>query len=640
MLNITNECDMMCSYCDIPDKSGLNSSDVLRMCEDVRTISEPFIVMFRGGEPTLAFDILKEVYDFIVTSSNMVRGFYLSTNLLNLDSELLMWLIDSHVDVIVSLDGNSYMNQLRVDTNRLGTHDRVVENIETLIYHIGVDRVTVKMTTHPYNVGYILDGVDHIYNIGVRNISVDIVNETITIGAEYAERYVQEMNKLSKILSDYEGLTISEFEMVHLDERTEYQEIKQKVYDIHNLRSESKLLIPLTIDDMVLTSTPKVEMDKSRSIADTLEWFNTHFPFECNVYTTVLSDTLYSTSVTLKENDVIKFNGKGVTEDASVVSALAEVIERLSGRQFPIPLYSFTENIDKVLEYASYSDMEEYVGDDKVSLPHHSKMVDRIPTRHVKAYDLSNIRNVGINIQLATLEQGSNGLASGNTYEEAIVQATCEVFERFCLYHSTVEKVSLCPTIKPETIESEVIQSHLKFFYENNYSVYIKDIGFGLFPVMGVLFENNNKPETDPTRFSYICAGSFNSDTAIIRCFTEKAQIGINYQGVSLSDSDMLADLADGGRTKYDLTHLRSGKPIDYKRVVSDDALSDIYEIKTICCELGVDFYVVDFNRYDFPVVYVIIPEVSNMDRWYGDNNTIKMIDEASQFNFLLKESV
>jgi YcaO-like protein with predicted kinase domain len=681
VLHVTHQCNMRCKYCYETDRdTTYTTEEILNTCDSILKCNDNYSVEFIGGEPLLEFDHIKTGYNYIKDNADNVDSFVISTNLTIINDEILDWLEErSDIRVSVSLDGNAYMNQMRVNIDNTGTYSKVIKNIKLAMDRLGSERVGVHMTMHPYNVGYLFDGVKDLYDQGVRHIGVGIIESTIDIGQEFVDRYIHEMNRLSKTILFGDvliGLEISELEGLKPedDERTYVYDdngkiifesygrsgddsitngevnshqmdgpstdmikyIRRTVYNIHQTRRHRINHDTITIDNLKLISRPKIEMDKGRSIKDTLDWFDDNFPHDCDLYTTVTDDNLYSSSVVLKANKDIKFNGKGTTEDASVVSALAEVIERLSALQFPVPMYSFSKDTFKLLKMITYNDMEEYVGNDKIRLEHTKKLEHRLPERYVKAYSLLEEKLVGINLQLICLEQGSNSLASGNSYEEAITQASCEAFERFCLYYSAIEKVRLFPTINPVTIDNPIIQSHLKFFDDNNYSVYIKDVGFDIFPVMGVYFVNNNKPDTDKTKYSYICAGSFDSDICIIRCFTEKVQIGINNHGVSLSDTEPLADLADGGRTKYDLSTLEGGEIVTYVPSKSDNLLNDIYEIKTICYELGVDLYIVDFTKYGFPVVYVVIPEVSNMNRYYGSDNTSKILDQAGAFNFLL----
>lgn len=682
VLHVTRECNMRCKYCYETDRDTTYTTDeILSTCDNILKCNDFYSVEFIGGEPFLEFDHIITAYEYIKERSKKVNGFTISTNLSLLNDFMLDWLEEREdIRLSVSLDGNSYMNQLRISAaDDVGTYKVVMRNIKWAMERLGDKRVGVHMTMHPYNVGYLFDGVKHLYDNGVRHIGIGIIETTIEIGAEFAERYIHEMNRVSKTIAftdTLKGLHISELEglkpesdqriyvydetggkiifesygraeddsitnaevnsqKVNNDVSTLIHFIRKTVYNIHESRMKRLYHEPISLGGIDLTSVPKAELDKGRTIDETLEWMEENFPHECDIHTARTSDTLYSSSVILKANKAIKFNGKGITENASVVSALAEVIERLSSMQFPMSVNHLSDNPHKLLDMATFKDMEEYVGPDIIKMDHPVGLEEGLPTRYVKGYSLLEEKPVGINLQVVSMQQASNGLASGNSYEEAITQAACEVFERFCLYHSAMEKVRMFPTIDPTTIENEVIQSHLQFFDENNYSVYIKDVGYDVFPVMGVYFINNNKPDSDKTKYSYICAGSFNSDICLTRCFTEKIQIGINTEGATLQEDNPMSDLADGGRTSKDLSNLMGGKVVPYVPFSSDNILNDIYDIKTICYELGVDLYIIDFNKYGFPVVYTVIPELSSMDR-FRDGRATDVVNNAKSFDFLL----
>jgi molybdenum cofactor biosynthesis enzyme MoaA len=680
VLHVTHQCNLRCKYCYETDRATTYTTDeILKTCDDILKSRELFSVEFIGGEPLLSFNHIKTAYEYIKSKTNLVSSFCISTNLTLLSDEIIEFLKKNEdVRVSVSVDGNKYMNQLRVTKDGLGTHDIVMENIRILLREIGDYRTAVHMVSHPYNVGYICDGIKYLYDNGVRRIAVGIIESTVEIGEEFATRYISEMNKLSKeiLINDtLTGLSISELEGLkpESDVRTYVYDddgkivfetygrskddavtrgevnavpvsgdstelikwIRRKVFEIHQLRKMRTSYNSIKIESLQLRSCPRKEMDKMFTAQETLDKLNDILPFECDLYTTTYCDDIHTSVIVARDNKDIRFNGKGITPEYSEVSAIAELIERISSFQLPIPMYPFTKDVDKLLYYSRFENIERY-DNDVVELPHlkqASELIDYIPRM---AYSLLQFKPVGIDTRLISLDQGSNGLAAGNSYEEAIVQAACEVFERFCLNYSAAEQLKLFPTIDTSTIKNDIIQRQLDFYKNRNYDVWIKYIGYDLFPVWGVLFENKNKSDTDPSRYTYVCAGSFNSDIAIIRCLTEKAQIGLDSEGVSFTEGEPLKDLVDGGRTTLDLNNLKKGKVISYRRWVSDNFLNDIYEIIIICKELNTDFIVIDHTRYDFPVVCVVIPDVSSTGMFYSYDRVVETIKNSSMYNMLL----
>jgi len=92
--------------------------------------------------------------------------------------------------------------------------------------------------------------------------------------------------------------------------------------------------------------------------------------------------------------------------------------------------------------------------------------------------------------------QGSNGLAAGNTYEEACTQALSEIIERNCLKNIYKNKIKL-PTIPKEVYEKyDKLTSLIKEIEELGYKITIKDASLGLgFPTVCAIFEDIKYPK-------------------------------------------------------------------------------------------------------------------------------------------------
>ena len=123
---------------------------------------------------------------------------------------------------------------------------------------------------------------------------------------------------------------------------------------------------------------------------------------------------------------------------------------------------------------------------------------------------------------------GSTGLASGNTFEEAITQGLCELFERHC--YSQVKYNRICvPTIDLNTIDNPKIKQQIAFYNRHDIEVKIKDFSLGTrFPVVAVLFINHriknspNRLKRDLFALRVNPGAAFDIEDAAMRCFTEK----------------------------------------------------------------------------------------------------------------------
>jgi len=115
-------------------------------------------------------------------------------------------------------------------------------------------------------------------------------------------------------------------------------------------------------------------------------------------------------------------------------------------------------------------------------------------------------------------------MAAGNTIEEAIIQASCEIFERH-VQIQTIKPEKIVPSIDLDSVDNAVIKDMIRFYHRNNVDVIIKDLSLdGLLPALGVLFINNNL-RPDRLEHKILIPGvSFNLDEGLTRCFTESIQ--------------------------------------------------------------------------------------------------------------------
>lgn len=189
--------------------------------------------------------------------------------------------------------------------------------------------------------------------------------------------------------------------------------------------------------------------------------------------TTSLVDNIFISKVTLPELGMQQL-GKGVTYDASICSGYAETLERLQNLQF------FPESMDlfyNISDFKTYAD--ERIAGNRIYLPFY-----KVNSNSIEYLDIENIWD----------SQKSNGMASGNTYYEAIVQGLCEIFERF------VEREIYTNNYTPPDVSREYLRSNYTFQYriitelENklNVKILVKDCSlFNAFPVVALIIIDN-----------------------------------------------------------------------------------------------------------------------------------------------------
>ncbi|WP_425447638.1 radical SAM protein [Dethiothermospora halolimnae] len=203
VIHVTKKCNMDCFYCYEEDKSSGDRSweDTKNLIDDILKYNNEFEVEFLGGEPMMNFPLIKRCINYLKDKGN-VKKYIITTNGTIINEEIVKFLMEnSNVCLGVSLDGNRFMNSMRVfkdvDGNKINSYEKVIENLENLKQNNLIDRVFIHMVIHPYNVGYLSDAVDHFYNKGYKNIDIGIVEKTLDITEEFERAFIREHDILS-----------------------------------------------------------------------------------------------------------------------------------------------------------------------------------------------------------------------------------------------------------------------------------------------------------------------------------------------------------------------------------------------------------------------------------------------------------
>jgi len=135
-----------------------------------------------------------------------------------------------------------------------------------------------------------------------------------------------------------------------------------------------------------------------------------------------------------KDEGISYYNGKGLTRAAAEAGALMEAVERYSGEDCDLPVVS-----------ADRAEMERHgatVDPDEIIIPRAAPYHPQTRLEWVEGFDLLSDRPTCVPLNAVVCPYapspghrmiyfaGSNGLASGNTLEEALCHALCEVVER------------------------------------------------------------------------------------------------------------------------------------------------------------------------------------------------------------------
>lgn len=175
-LNITNGCNLKCSYCFEHDKNSKKMSvdmaeKIIDKCynnylQHKNENNFPFAVNFFGGEPFLNFGLMEHIMKYSKNKGYNIE-FGVTTNMTILTDHMIDVIEEYELGLLVSIDGIKDIH----DRNRCNSYDIVCRNIKKLIdRHLGY-LIEARMTIMPDDVNCLLESIQSIVNMGIVNIA-------------------------------------------------------------------------------------------------------------------------------------------------------------------------------------------------------------------------------------------------------------------------------------------------------------------------------------------------------------------------------------------------------------------------------------------------------------------------------------
>lgn len=375
------------------------------------------------------------------------------------------------------------------------------------------------------------------------------------------------------------------------------------------------------------------------------------------------------------EYQQIASNGKGMSYIYSLASAYAEFMERLqnnlliSGTYYASELFLKTLNTQssyykKIKEHDLTVDFlfdpnEKYISVEEIVRNHYQFCIGLFPFIKSKDelkeflhttlgfetiaiipfYSVELKKEVYLPYELILIACGSNGMCSGNTQNEALIQGFCEVFERYVGYKIYHENLTP-PDIPMEYFKGRpVYDTLLRFTHETNYRLIIKDCSLGIgLPVIGILIMDQEN-----RKYNFNLGASLVPDVALERCLTEIHQ---NPQGIYWNDIN-LDNYTDNPHFTAEYIYLNGDKiftdgtglwphsifntafsynftDLNYSLNISDK--NDLNFIKTKIKELGYSIYIRDVSFLGFNSYYIVIPGMSQFPQ---NENEYKILGDT-----------
>jgi len=208
-------CNFACKYCPVPEiaqkygASVLSSADAfagidlwIEHLKDTYDPSLEYTVIFYGGEPLLNKEVIKDSLIYIRAKSKEGElpehlSLMIATNGALVDDEIIALSKEYQIGIAVGLDGTREINDaLKVDTNGIGTYDRVVETIRKLVQN-GI-RTFVSASITPENIELLPGYSEFFEELGVEKFGFNFLKGqklVDLVGANGLEEYYRKASR-------------------------------------------------------------------------------------------------------------------------------------------------------------------------------------------------------------------------------------------------------------------------------------------------------------------------------------------------------------------------------------------------------------------------------------------------------------
>ena len=325
-------------------------------------------------------------------------------------------------------------------------------------------------------------------------------------------------------------------------------------------------------------------------------------------------------SIRLELNHNKGSNGKGITLNLAKASAYAELMERLQSNMLNkkrISTNSINKNLDlylPLLNNASNKYKDEFF------------KLDDIYFNVEKALNIKTNKYEAIPINAINCFCHTNGLASGNSFSEAVSQAIFEILERHCyqsLLNSNINVKNIDVSKYPLNPSNIKILNKLE---KLGYKYVVKDCSLGKYPVLGFLLFNN-----DMSKYTFTIASDYSLDIALSRCITEMMQgLKLNELNNKMLNTISLNELDKKYQKNYksynwlkcfnnNIGYLPNGffcdEFVDISKLKFKGYLSKNDEVlENLKKDIEYEIFVKDYNILGFDTYRVYIPYITAVD--------------------------
>lgn len=327
-----------------------------------------------------------------------------------------------------------------------------------------------------------------------------------------------------------------------------------------------------------------------------------------------------SYSIRLELNNGKGANGKGTTLELAKASAYAELIERLQSnmlnkKRITTNIIDKKHNIYEILLNMASNEYKKKFFD-----------LNKIYFNESEATNIKTNKKELIPINAICSFCHTNGLASGNTFEEAVNQAIFEIFERYC-YQKCLKENILIKNIDISSYPlTEKNKKMLVFLKKKGFEYYIKDCSLGKYPVIGfLLFDKKHN------KYTFTMGSDTSFNIALSRCITEMMQ-GVNFKELkqkmvpNLKAEELIQKYGASFRSYnwlrcfnnnngYLTKNFFNNSYINISQLHFKDYLTSNKEVLNYLKFLiKENIYVIDYNNLGFDTYRVYIPYMTTVD--------------------------
>ena len=301
--------------------------------------------------------------------------------------------------------------------------------------------------------------------------------------------------------------------------------------------------------------------------------------------------------------------GKGATPAQAEASALMELMERFSFFSF-MHAQRFLKAPMGALDGAATSPevLLKSVHDAETPVTRVQTFLEQCPMRWVPGRNLTRDCDQWVPIDWFYLINEYNGPAAGNTLEEALLQALCEVVERHVGSIISYER-RITPAVDLESVRDEAARELMEKFHRCGIRLFVHvfSLDTGI-PTVGVLAYD---PQTFPQKSEIVFTAGTTShpEKSLCRALTEVAQLAGDFENRT-TYRPTLPKYGSLQEAAYLMAADRT-VPIGALPKVSDDNLRvEIQRAVEALSRLDLDVLAVNVTHedLDIPSVYVIVP--------------------------------